>query len=211
MRKVTLAIDRPFLRKSQRVRCTTVVSSGSMLRQTSYGTLALVVGGGLTLIGLVAYFSGNATLNLAGFFYGIPLTLIGLALKSAELKPVPFTSESSPQLVRLRKERATPIQRKLIEDVTGYRYGQKAHLEEALDRLGLAPTDEERPRLLALKEAEIGGTYALILEFDSPLIPLETWQDKCQKMEVFFGPGLQVTVASREGDRVEVTTISREN
>lgn len=179
-----------------------------MLRQTSYGAIGLVVGGGLTLIGLVAYFLGNATLNLAGFFYGIPVFLIGLALKSAELKPVRFSRSSSPELVQLREERATPIQKQLIKDVTRYRYGQNAHLEVSLERLGLSPTDEERPRLIGLREAQIDGNYALILEFDSPLIGLETWQDKCDKMEKFFGPGLRVTVAQPDDDRVDVTTVS---
>ncbi len=179
-----------------------------MLRQTSYGAIGLVVGGGLTLIGLVAYFLGNATLNLAGFFYGIPVFLIGLALKSAELKPVSFSRESSPELLKLREEGATPIQKQLIKDVTRYRYGQNAHLEASLERLGLAPTDEERPRLIGLREAEIDGNYALVLEFDSPLIGLETWQEKCEKMEKFFGPGLRVTVAQAEDDRIDVMTIA---
>ena len=43
-----------------------------MLRQTSLGSLGLTIGGGLTIVGFYAYFSGNSTLNLVGFFYGIP-------------------------------------------------------------------------------------------------------------------------------------------
>ncbi len=38
-------------------------------------TVLLGVGRLLTLIGFVAYFQDNATLNLAGFFYGIPVLL----------------------------------------------------------------------------------------------------------------------------------------
>lgn len=59
-----------------------------MLGSVSLGTLGLIVGALLTGVGVVAYAAGNATLNLAGFFYGVPLLLGGLALKAAELKPV---------------------------------------------------------------------------------------------------------------------------
>ncbi len=53
-----------------------------MLRQTSLGMLGLSVGGILTLVGFVAYFTNQATLNLAGFFYGIPL-LLGACFKGS--------------------------------------------------------------------------------------------------------------------------------
>ena len=69
----------------------------AFLRQTSLAAIALGVGLSLTIVGFGAYFSGNATLNLAGFFYGIPVLLIGLALKSAELKPAPFTQPTPPR------------------------------------------------------------------------------------------------------------------
>jgi Protein of unknown function (DUF2854). len=62
-----------------------------MLRQISLANLALVVGGIIAAVGFGAYFTDQPTLNLAGFFYGIPLLLGGLALKAAELEPVVFT------------------------------------------------------------------------------------------------------------------------
>jgi len=43
-----------------------------MLRQTSLGTLGLSLGGLLTLVGFTAYFAGNPTLNLVGFFTEFP-------------------------------------------------------------------------------------------------------------------------------------------
>ncbi|MFM7580901.1 MAG: DUF2854 domain-containing protein, partial [Microcystaceae cyanobacterium] len=49
--------------------------------------VGLTVGSLLTVMGFVAYALDKPTLNLAGFFYGIPLLLGGLALKAAELKP----------------------------------------------------------------------------------------------------------------------------
>ncbi len=179
-----------------------------MLRQTSLGTLGLIVGGVLTVVGFTAYFAGNATLNLVGFFYGIPLLLGGLALKAAELKPVPVSQPTTPEMLALRLSQATATQNQIRQDVSRYRYGQEAHLDTSLSHLGLSPTDEERPIITGLRETEIDGAYALILEFDSPLIPLETWQQKQQKMESFFGPGVQVKVTQPAEGEIELALIA---
>lgn len=179
-----------------------------MLRQTSLGSLGLWVGTLLTLVGFAAYFLDNATLNLAGFFYGIPLLLGGLALKAAELKPVPYTQPTPTNVVTLRENQATDIQNQIRKDVTRYRYGQQAHLDDALARLGLSPTDEERPLLQGLKEVEVAGSYALILEFDSPFISLETWQQKQEKIEKFFGPGIRVELTQPSPKRVDLALIA---
>jgi hypothetical protein len=183
-----------------------------MLRQTSLGTLGLSVGGILALTGFVAYATQNATLNLIGFFYGIPILLGGLALKAAELKPVPLSQPTPASILELRERQATSTQNQIRKDVTRYRYGQQAHLDSSLESLGLSPTDEERPILIGLRETETNGAYTLVLEFESPLIPFETWQQKREKMEKFFGPGIQVDLTQLEEDRVDValTAISQE-
>jgi hypothetical protein len=179
-----------------------------MLRQISLGSLGLGVGSILTVIGFGAYFLGNATLNLIGFFYGIPLLLGGLALKNAELKPVPLSQATSDQVLELRVQQATPTQNQVRNDVTRFRYGQAAHLADALQALGLSPTDEERPDLVGIRETATDGAYTLVLEFDSPLLPLETWQQKQEKMTSFFGPGVRAEVHSLGGDRIELAIIS---
>lgn len=179
-----------------------------MLRQTSLGLLGLSVGTVLTVVGFGAYFTGNATLNLVGFFYGIPLLLGGLALKAAELKPVPYSAPTAAAIVALRDQQATNTQTQIRQDVTRYRYGQKAHLDSSLDRLGLSPTDEERPILVGLREVDTDGSYTLVLEFESPMIPIHVWQDKREKIETFFGPGIQATIDQPANDRVEVALIS---
>ncbi|NJN57436.1 MAG: DUF2854 domain-containing protein [Leptolyngbyaceae cyanobacterium SL_5_9] len=178
-----------------------------MLRQVSLGMLGLIVGGILSVTGFVAYFSANATLNLVGFFYGIPILLGGLALKAAELKPVPLVT-SSPSVLTLREQQATPTQNQIRQDVTRYRYGQEAHLDSSLEHLGLSPTDEERPVLQRLREEDVAGAYALILEFESPLISFETWQQKQDKIERFFGPGLRIELAQPEAERVDVALVA---
>lgn len=179
-----------------------------MLRQISLALVGLVVGGILTLGGFWAYFTGNPTLNLAGFFYGIPLLLGGLALKASELTPVPFTQPTSAEVEVLRSQQATPTLTQVYKDVTRYRYGQEAHLDDALKRLGLAPTDEERPVLQGLREIAIEGAYTLVLEFYSPLISLETWQEKQEKIATFFGPGLRAQVSQPAENRIDLALIA---
>lgn len=179
-----------------------------MLRKISLASVGLVVGSILTLIGFVAYGEGNATLNLAGFFYGIPVLLGGLALKASELKPVPFLEVTSEKVLNLRKTQATATQNQLRKEVTRYRYGQEAHLDESLWRIGLSPTDEERPVLSGIKEIEINNAYTLIFEFDSPLIEFDIWQEKREKIEQFFGPNIKVELSKTSNDKIEVALIS---
>lgn len=179
-----------------------------MLRQFSLGSVGLVVGGILSVIGFTAYALDNPTLNLIGFFYGIPLLLGGFALKAAELKPVPFAKPTSPEIVALREQQATSTQNQIRKDVTRYRYGQEAHLDSSLKYLGLSPSDEERPILESIQEDAIDGSYALILEFESPLIKFETWQQKQDKIERFFAPGLRVELQELPDDRVDLWLIA---
>lgn len=179
----------------------------NMLGKTSLGTLGLVVGGILSIVGMGAYFADYATLNLAGFFYGIPLLLGGLALKAAELEPVPFTEATSEEVLAMREGQGTPTQNQVRKDVTRYRYGQKAHLDESLKRLGLSPTDEERPVIVGIKETLVDGAYTLILEFDSPKIPLEVWQQKQDKITTFFGPNLRAEITQPAEKRIDLALI----
>ena len=179
-----------------------------MLRQTSLGTLGLSIGGILTIMGFVAYAADNATLNLVGFFYGIPILLGGLALKASELKPVRLSQPTSPSVEKLREQQATSTQNQIRKDVMRYRYGQEAHLDSSLESLGLSPTDEERPILASLRETDVDGAYTLVLEFDSPLIPFETWQQKREKIEKFFGPDIRVHLTQKAENRVEVALIA---
>ncbi|BAC08343.1 DUF2854 domain-containing protein [Thermosynechococcus vestitus] len=177
-----------------------------MLGSVSLGTLGLTVGVLLTVVGVVAYAAGNATLNLAGFFYGVPLLLAGLALKAAELKPVPYREVPTPEAIAGRSQ-ATPTQTQIRQDVTRYRYGQEAHLDSTLASLGLSPSAAERPVLVAIAERLTDGAYTLILEFDSPAVPLEVWQSKQAKMQTFFGPNIRVTITDEGHGRVAVALI----
>lgn len=179
-----------------------------MFGKISLGSLGLVVGGTLTIVGFIAYATGNATLNLAGLFYGVPLVLGGLALKASELKPVVYSQPTSAKIIELRETQATETQNQIRKDVTRYRYGQQAHLDLSLEKLGLSPTDEERPVLIGLREVETQGRYTLVLEFDSSLISLETWEKKQSKIESFFGPNIKAEIKQPEEDYIELSLIS---
>ena len=178
-----------------------------MLRQIPLGALGLTVGGILTVIGFIAYFAGNPTLNLVGFFYGIPVLLGGLALKAAELRPVPFSEPTTPEVLALRQQQATPTQQQIRKDVTRFRYGQEVHLDSSLEALGLSPNDEERPTLTGIRETAIAGAYTLILEFDSPKMPFDVWQEKRDRIERFFGPDVRLQLSQPSPDKVEVALI----
>ncbi len=179
-----------------------------MLRQTSLGSLGLTIGGVLTIVGFYAYFSGNPTLNLVGFFYGIPLLLGGLALKVSELKPVPYTQPTTPEVAVLRDSQATDTQNQIRKDITRYRYGQDAHLDSSLSHLSLSPSDEERPLITGLRETTTEGAYTLVIDFYSPLIPLAAWEEKHQKMTSFFGPGIEVEIKQPQKDAIELALIA---
>jgi hypothetical protein len=180
-----------------------------MFGQLSLGNLGLILGSMLTIVGIGAYVSDNATLNLVGFFYGLPLILGGLALKTSELKPIAFSVPTSPEVMALRKQQATLTQNKLRRDVTRYCYGQNAHLERALQQLGLTPTDASRPVLIGIREQAISGAYALVLEFESPQLPLASWLEKQEKMTAFFGPDLSINITQLTENRIEVKMIAQ--
>lgn len=181
-----------------------------MLGRINLSLVLLAVGGILTLVGFAAYFLDYATLNLAGFFYGIPVLLGGLALKAAELEPVPYIQETTAAVEQLREEQATPTQNQVRKDVTRYRYGQDAHLDVALQKLGLSPSGEECPELIGIREAEVDGKYALFLLFESGAVPFSTWVEKKDKIERFFGPSVTANLSQIPPEQVELALIAQE-
>eukprot|EP00897_Mesotaenium_endlicherianum_P008142 jgi/Mesen1/7356/ME000379S06594 len=113
----------------------TVPDSELSITKTSFGTIGLTVGVFLLAFGFGAYFNllPGSDFSALMLTYGFPLTLIGFALKYAELKPVPCVSYKD--AVALRDVQATEILIQVRSDVTRYRYGDEQHLEEALKRI----------------------------------------------------------------------------
>jgi Protein of unknown function (DUF2854) len=179
-----------------------------MLGKVPFALLCLVAGAILTVVGTIAYLMNYAALNMAGFFYGIPLFLGGIAFRITELKPVPLTQPTPPEVAVLRSVQATATQQQILKDVTRYRYGERAHLAAALKFLGLSPTDEERPELVGIYETSVDDAYALVLGFESPMIGFDTWQKKHDKMTTFFGPGVEVRLDNPEEELIKVSIIA---
>lgn len=179
-----------------------------MFRKLPLGMLLLTAGGIVTVIGTVGYLLNYAALNMVGFFYGIPLFLGGIALKITELEPVPFMTQTPPEVLALREKQATKTQTQILDDVTRYRYGQKAHFDSALSYLGLSPIEKQRPELIAVREESTDGAYTLVLLFDSSYLSFDVWTQKQEKMTNFFGPGVKVKLAQPEEDEVEVFIIA---
>jgi hypothetical protein len=179
-----------------------------MFRKLPLGLLLLSAGGVVTVVGIAAYLLDYAALNMIGFFYGIPLFLGGIALKITELEPVPLMKPTTPEVLALREKQATSTQTQILNDVTRYRYGQKAHFDSALSYLGLSPIEKQRPELMAIREESVDGAYALVLLFDSSYVPFEAWKQKQEKMTGFFGPGVRVELEQPDEDEVEVFIIS---
>jgi hypothetical protein len=158
----------------------------------SPGSLLTIVGGVLTGIGAVAYATDVPNLSLPTIFYGIPIFLGGLALKSSELAPVRRLTPPS-ELQQLRQTSATEGQLKLLKDVVRWRYGQKAHLESSLEALKLWD-EADPPQLETIAEVEIDGRYGLRLHFKRGAVSLERWLAQEQRLGRFFGSGLQASV-----------------
>ncbi len=184
------------------------------LNKISLASVGLYVGGILFAVGFVAYAKGNSTLNLVGFFYGFPILLGGFAFKSSEVTPIPVVIPESANVLAARKLSETPTQKQLRKDVTRYRYGIKAHLDEILEKLGMSPTDEERPLLVGIYEElsqaeDTKNAYSLVLRFRSPLMDFDFWQQKQDKLTRFFGPGILAVVTELENKEVDLRLISQ--
>lgn len=179
----------------------------------SIGNAITVSGFVLLSYTLISYLLSNGQADLLqtlGFVYAIPALVGGLALKYAELPPVPV--ESTAQADSVREEKGTKIQKKIFSDATRFTYGD-AHMEEPLKALKLAPRGMGPPILKSIRQgvSETGG-YELGLTFFAPNTPYRVWKDRAPRYARFFGPNVRaqlrkVNVAER---LVELSLISIE-
>jgi len=181
------------------------------IRGFSLANVGLLFGFAITGYSFVTYFASNGTASATslGFVYGVPVLLIGCALKYAELQPVPLTS--TPAGLAAREATATDIQKKIVSDVTRHRYGDEAHLAAALRALSLVPRGAAAPELMrAAETTSDAGEYVLALEFFSKETPYKTWADVRERCERFFGPDIRAEVTKLDGEKrlVELKLIS---
>merc|ERR1711906_80793 len=147
--------------------------------------------------------SGSEGLNVSGlgFVYGIPIFLAGAALKYAEIEPVPCFTQPGADAVAEAK--GTEIIKKIKQDVTRHRYGDEAHLDTTVKKLGLVVPGKAYPQLRELWEEEVDGELAFTMVWQSLDTPFKMWADerRVKKYETFFGPGIHADVVKIDAEQ----------
>lgn len=184
------------------------------LAKVSFGVIGL--GGGISLLsyGFGAYFNilPGSEWSAIMLTYGFPLAIIGMALKYAELKPVPCLTYTDAQM--LREKCATDILKQVRNDVIRYRYGDEQHLEEALKRIfqygqgGGIPRRSAPILQMIREEVTEDGKYSLVLVFEAKSLQLSDFEKRQAKFTSFFGPGIIAEIGKGENDLYEVRLIS---
>ena len=174
----------------------------------SPANLITIAGSVLTVIGCTAYLTGAANLSVPTLFYGFPIFLGGLALKSTEIKPAKnITSES---LQTSSKQEVPPELAKLIKDVTRWRYGQHAHLESSLKVLNLW-NQANPPQLLEIEEMQTAEGYGLRLRFEIAGVAKERWEEKEERLGRFFAQGLQAKLVSNDPKEIDLMLLPKQD
>mmetsp|Transcript_24250 Transcript_24250/g.66870 ORF Transcript_24250/g.66870 Transcript_24250/m.66870 type:complete len:221 (-) Transcript_24250:712-1374(-) len=177
----------PAMQKEDGVRAGLVTEVPFEVR-FSIGNAISISGAVLLLYCLLSFLFSNGQADLLqtlGFVYAIPALVGGLALKYAELPPVPLSQvgATAKEMEALRESKATKIQKKILSDATRFTYGD-AHMEEPLRALKLAPRGMGPPELKSLSESKTpSGGYALSMIFFAPNTPYRVWKDRMVCLE----------------------------
>merc|ERR1719253_891914 len=168
--------------------------SWAQIRGFSLANFTLGLGLFITFYSFYQYFSNQNSLTSLGFVYGLPIALGGFALKYAEILPIPVDSDEKGDAIFEAK--ANSILRKVKEDVTRHRYGDEAHLEIALEKLGLVVEGKGFPQMRKITQRQERGELAFTMEFESKDTPFKTWADpaRIRRYETFFGGDVNAEV-----------------
>jgi Protein of unknown function (DUF2854) len=174
------------------------------IRGFSLGNLVVFSGLFVTIASFVDYLSTNSdTLSVSGlgFVYGIPIFLAGAALKYAEIDPVPVYSTAKG--AAMYEVKATDTITKIKQDVTRHRYGDEAHLDTTVKKLGLVVPGKAYPQLRELREEEQDGELVFTMVWQSVDTPYKMWADerRISKYETFFGPGVTAEVVKIDAEQ----------
>lgn len=191
-----------------------VPDSDLSISKISFGVVGLAVGTALLSYGFGAYFNilPGSEWSALMLTYGFPLEIIGMALKYAELKPVPCITYSD--ALALRETKATPVLNQVRKDVARFRYGDEQHLDEALKRIfrygqGGGIQRRNAPLLSMIREEVTGeGKYSLVLVFEAKALQLTDFEQRQAKFASFFGPGVTAEVVKGGDNLYEVSLIS---
>jgi hypothetical protein len=177
------------------------------IRGFSLGNLVILGGILITVLSFSEYLSdsGSEGLNVSGlgFVYGIPVFLAGSALKYAEIDPVPCFSTNEGEAIFEAK--GTEIIKKIKQDVTRHRYGDEAHLDTTVKKLGLVVPGKAYPQLRELRQEQDAetGELAFTMIWQSLDTPYKMWADekRRKKYESFFGPDVGAQVVKIDAEQ----------
>lgn len=174
------------------------------IRGFSLGNVVILSGVLVTILSFAEYLgdtSEGISLSGLGFVYGIPIFLAGAALKYAEIDPVPCISNDAAD--RVFDDKATEIIQKVKQDVTRHRYGDEAHLDTTVRKLGLVVPGKAYPQLKELRQDVEDGELAFTMVWQSLDTPFKMWNDerRRKKYETFFGPGVGAEVVKIDAEQ----------
>jgi hypothetical protein len=174
------------------------------IRGFSLGNLIIGAGVAITIASFAEYLgdgSESLSISAVGFVYGIPIFLAGAALKYAEIEPVPVFS--APGAEAMFETKATDTMLKIKQDVTRHRYGDEAHLDTTVKKLGLVVPGKDYPQLNSLREEVIDGELAFTMVWQSMDTPYKMWADerRIKKYETYFGPGVRAEVVKIDAEQ----------
>ncbi len=153
----------------------------------SPANIITIAGGTLSFIGMTAFFTDAVNLSVPTFFYGVPILLIGLALKTTEIPPALLINKDFFKVNKFnRPEELTS----LVKDVTKWRYGIQAHLESSLEVLKLWD-QENPPQLVELEEVTKDERNGLRMHFQINSVPKDEWIKRKDRLNRFFAKGLE--------------------
>ena len=175
-----------------------------MNKLLSPASLITIGGASLSLIGLTAYFTDATNLSVPTFFYGVPIFLIGISLKTTEVPPalriVPANKFAS------ERAKAPEELSNLVKDVTRWRYGQSCQLESSLRVLKLWDIDNP-PQLKEIEELVKDGDYGIRMRFEMAGVPLEKWNSKKERLGRFFAKGLSAELFCPSPGELDLTLL----
>jgi len=175
-----------------------------MNKLLSPGNLITIGGASLSLIGLTAYFTDATNLSVPTFFYGVPIFLIGISLKTTEVPPA-LRVVPAKKFATERNQGPTELE-KLVKDVTRWRYGQSCQLESSLRVLKLWDIDNP-PQLIEIEELVKDGNYGIRMRFEMAGVPLERWNDKKERLGRFFAKGLRAELFCPTPGEIDLTLL----
>ena len=174
----------------------------------SPANLITVTGAVLTVVGIAAYLTGAANLSVPTLFYGFPIFLGGLALKTTELKP----AKKIPPKYEIEeiKQKGAPELAKVVKDVTRWRYGQNAHLESSLIALKLWDQDNP-PQIIEIEELKTNEGYGIRLRFKIEGVPIFRWQDKQERLGRFFAKDMKAELISPNESELDLMIVPKQS